>query len=108
MNLLSRTLAASAAALILAPLSAMALPPDCDVQCVDTPSCSLVCAIPWSFRVITCEKWFNDYEVGGTCSSDAQEPSEDEDELSSVEPRQSVMPGMASACAAQPVTASLR
>ncbi|MFP2958189.1 hypothetical protein ACLEPN_10210 [Myxococcus sp. 1LA] len=97
MNLLSKMLFVSAAAaLTLAPMSASALPPDCDVQCVDTPPCWLVCAIPWGSRVITCEQWFNDYEFG-TCTPDAQPPSEEE-ELSSVEPRQHSTPGMAAAC----------
>ncbi|WP_426755602.1 hypothetical protein [Myxococcus sp. Y35] len=107
MNLLAKTLLTSVAAtLTLAPFSASALPPDCDVQCTDNPPCWLVCAVPWGMRVITCEQWFNDYELGGTCSPDAQPSSEEEDELSSAEPSQSVMPGMASACQAPVLVSS--
>ncbi|WP_163781889.1 hypothetical protein [Myxococcus vastator] len=106
MNLLSKTLFVSAVALVtFSPLSASALPPDCDVQCADEAPCSLVCAVPWGMRVITCERWFSDYELGGTCTPDAQLPSEEEDELSSVEPRQSNAPGMAAACLSAPVSA---
>ncbi|ATB51038.1 hypothetical protein [Corallococcus macrosporus] len=108
MNLFSKTLFVSAAAVLtLAPMSASALPPDCDVQCEGTPPCWLVCAVPWGMRVITCEQWINDYALGGTCTPDAQDPYEEE-ELSSVEPRQGDMPGMASACHSTPELTSAR
>ncbi len=109
MQLLAKTLLASAAAaLTLAPLSASALPPDCDVQCVEDPPCSLVCAVPWGTRIITCEKWFNDYELSGTCTPGAQVPPDEEEAQSSAEPLQGASSGIALACQAQAVTANAR
>ncbi|MFP2906034.1 hypothetical protein ACLESD_13435 [Pyxidicoccus sp. 3LFB2] len=81
MNLFSKTLLAGAAALVLAPMSALALPPDCSQErCNESTPCWLRCALPWSMQVVTCEEWVTEYEWG-TCASDALGP--DEEELSS-------------------------
>lgn len=58
MKLLSRSLLL-APVVLLAPLSASALPPDCDVQCKPTRSCTLLCTDISS--VITCGEY-------GVCS----------------------------------------
>ncbi|WP_164016381.1 hypothetical protein [Pyxidicoccus trucidator] len=81
MNLFAKTLLAGAAALVLAPMSALALPPDCSQErCNASTPCWIVCALPWSMQVVTCEEWVTEYEWG-TCASDARDT--DEDELSS-------------------------
>ncbi|NMO17730.1 hypothetical protein HPC49_23840 [Pyxidicoccus fallax] len=56
-----------AAVLTLAPLSALALPPDCDVRCSETISCSTICALPWAFEVITCGEWV-DWDPSASCA----------------------------------------
>ncbi|MCP3166450.1 hypothetical protein [Myxococcus qinghaiensis] len=86
MKLLPRSLFAGVAALVLAPLSASALPPDCSQdRCNASEPCWLVCALPWSMKVITCEEWVTEYEYG-TCDASAR--AEEEDELSSSESSQ--------------------
>ncbi len=56
-----------AAVLTLAPLSALALPPDCDVRCSESVSCSTICALPWAFEVITCGEWV-DWDPSASCA----------------------------------------
>ncbi|MBZ4414723.1 hypothetical protein K8640_41565 [Myxococcus sp. XM-1-1-1] len=65
MNRISKSLFA---ALALAPLSALALPPDCDVRCVATTPCRIVCAIPWTMQVVSCGVWVEDYDPGAACA----------------------------------------
>ncbi|MCY1015560.1 hypothetical protein [Pyxidicoccus sp. MSG2] len=86
MKLFSKSLLA--AVLTLAPLSALALPPDCDVKCTGTASCSGICAKPWSVEIITCGEWVEDYgEIfGGSCTPSLS-PALDE-EAASVGPGQ--------------------
>jgi hypothetical protein len=76
MNLFSKTLLAGAA-LMLAPLSASALPPDCSQERCDGAPCWLVCAVPWGMKVITCEQWVTEYEYG-TCVDGARDEEADE------------------------------
>ncbi|NTX01027.1 hypothetical protein [Myxococcus sp. CA040A] len=83
MKLLSKSLFAGVAALVLAPLSASALPPDCSQdRCNESTPCWLVCAIPWSMQVVTCEEWVTEWEYG-TCGGAAL--GTEEEELSSSE-----------------------
>ncbi|MFY2559299.1 hypothetical protein ACN469_16825 [Corallococcus terminator] len=83
MNLLPKSLFAGLAALVLAPLSASALPPDCSQdRCNENEPCWLVCAIPWSMQVVTCGEWVTEWEYG-TCGGAARDT--EEAELSSSE-----------------------
>lgn len=54
-SLFSKSLFAGVAVLFLAPMSAGALPRDCDVQCTPTSSCRLLCAVGSS--VINCGEY---------------------------------------------------
>ncbi|NVJ21605.1 MULTISPECIES: hypothetical protein [Myxococcus] len=67
MKLISKSSFAGVLALVLAPLSASALPLDCDIACEEFESCSLKCAVPWTSRVITCGMWADLYHSGTTC-----------------------------------------
>ena len=81
MKFFSKSLLASAAVLTLAPASALALPPDCDVKCTGTASCSSICAKPWSFEVLTCGEWLADYGdiYGGSCNPSLSPTLDEED-----------------------------
>ncbi|MFY1829404.1 hypothetical protein ACN47A_26035 [Myxococcus fulvus] len=68
------------AALALAPLSALALPPDCDVRCVSPIPCRIVCAIPWTMDVVTCGVWVEDYDPGASCVPGATAGAREEEE----------------------------
>ncbi len=57
MNKLLKTFGTALAVLTLAPLSASALPKDCDEVCTFNTPCDTVCALPGSFKVITCGAW---------------------------------------------------
>ncbi|WP_342380754.1 hypothetical protein NVS55_13930 [Myxococcus stipitatus] len=46
MKLISKSLFAGVSALVLAPLSALALPPDCDEICAEFEACNTTCAVP--------------------------------------------------------------
>ncbi|RYZ42029.1 MAG: hypothetical protein EOO71_09845 [Myxococcaceae bacterium] len=59
MKMISKTFLAGAAVLFLAPLTASALPLQCDQRCKPTTPCTIVCAV--GGFVITC----GDY---GTCA----------------------------------------
>ncbi|NOK23109.1 hypothetical protein [Corallococcus carmarthensis] len=85
MNPRSKTLLA-AASLFLLPLSASALPPDCDSQCKPTRSCTLLCTMGSS--VITCGEY-------GICSGASPVAPSD--------PRASAQPAPAQADEAEPV-----
>ncbi|QSQ18794.1 hypothetical protein JY651_25890 [Pyxidicoccus parkwayensis] len=76
MKLFSKPLLA--AVLTLAPLSALALPQDCDLACDADSSCSLRCALPWSFQVVTCGQWVERYDPTATCAPDFDSTLEDE------------------------------
>lgn len=68
MKLFSKSLLA--AALSLAPLSALALPPACDERCIEPVKCSSLCSKPWALEVLTCGEWLEDYGdiFGGSCT----------------------------------------
>ncbi|MCY1002782.1 hypothetical protein OWM54_37095 [Myxococcus sp. MISCRS1] len=85
MKLMSKTLLAGFVACVLSPLSALALPPDCDDICVEYESCDTTCAVPWSTRIITCGRWATEYHhPNPACMpSLAAEGSEEESLLSS-------------------------
>ncbi|QSQ24691.1 hypothetical protein JY651_07005 [Pyxidicoccus parkwayensis] len=57
MKFFSKALFASAAVFILAPTSALALRPDCDVTCFETTPCSTYCTKPWTSQLTTCGVW---------------------------------------------------
>ncbi|MCP3162530.1 hypothetical protein [Myxococcus qinghaiensis] len=80
MKFFSKSVLASFAALTLTPLSALALPPDCDVKCTGTARCSSICAKPWSFEVLTCGEWLEDYGdiYGGSCNPNFSPTLEEE------------------------------
>ncbi|AKF82343.1 hypothetical protein MFUL124B02_27335 [Myxococcus fulvus 124B02] len=73
------------AALALAPLSALALPQDCDVLCVSPIPCQIVCAIPWSTRVVSCGFWVEAYDPGASCVPSATAEAREEQQLFSSE-----------------------
>ncbi|MCK8502904.1 MULTISPECIES: hypothetical protein [Myxococcus] len=73
------------AALALAPLSALALPQDCDVRCVSSTPCRIVCAIPWSMQVVTCGVWVADYDPGAACAPGLTAETPEEAQLFSSE-----------------------
>lgn len=73
------------AVLALAPLSALALPPDCDVRCVSPTPCRIVCALPWSMKVVTCGVWVSDYDPGASCGPSATGEAREEEQLFSSE-----------------------
>ncbi|PTL80312.1 hypothetical protein [Vitiosangium sp. GDMCC 1.1324] len=77
MKSFTKSLLASAAVLTLMPLSALALPLDCDDACTDTTPCSDRCAIPWSFQVVTCGKWL-DYDPSSSCAPGVTSTEEEE------------------------------
>ncbi|MFP2926971.1 hypothetical protein ACLESO_17580 [Pyxidicoccus sp. 3LG] len=81
MKFFAKSVLASVAALTLTPLSALALPPDCDVKCTGTARCSSICAKPWSFEVVTCGEWLEDYGdvYGGSCNPSFSPTLEEED-----------------------------
>ncbi|MBZ4414722.1 hypothetical protein K8640_41560 [Myxococcus sp. XM-1-1-1] len=68
MKLMSKTLLAGFAACVLSPLSALALPPDCDVICEEFEACDTTCAVPWTTRIINCGRWQTEYHQPGTCT----------------------------------------
>ncbi|AKF82342.1 hypothetical protein MFUL124B02_27330 [Myxococcus fulvus 124B02] len=68
MKRISKTLLAGLTALVLAPLSALALPPDCDVICEEFEACDTTCAVPWTTRIINCGRWATEYHSGTTCT----------------------------------------
>ena len=76
MNLFSKRLFA-AAALVLAPLSALALPQSCDVVCDDGTPCSTRCAA--GNKVVTCGQY-------GLCAGSGLE--QPEETLASVDSRE--------------------
>jgi len=78
MKLISKSLFAGVAALVLAPLSALALPPDCDEICVESEPCDTTCAVPFTSRIINCGIWQDLYHHPGTCTSTLAEGSEEE------------------------------
>ena len=49
------------AALALVPVTAVALPQDCDVVCECDAPTSQVCAVPGGRKVITCNTWCGFY-----------------------------------------------
>ena len=57
MNKLLKSFGTALAVLTLVPLSASALPKDCDEVCTFSTPCDIVCAVPGAFRVITCGEW---------------------------------------------------
>lgn len=85
MKRISKTLLAGFTAWLLAPLSALALPPDCDVVCVEFESCDSTCAVPWGSRIINCGRWATEYHhPNPACPAAlAAEGSEEESLMSS-------------------------
>ncbi|MCP3102652.1 hypothetical protein LZ198_27630 [Myxococcus sp. K15C18031901] len=83
MNPFSKKLLLAGAALLLTPLTASALPEDCDTACEPTTPCWVRCALPWNTTIVTCGVWVEEYSVG-TCGETLTAPSE--------EPRASVEP----------------
>ncbi|MCP3064897.1 hypothetical protein LXT21_39610 [Myxococcus sp. K38C18041901] len=84
MNRISKTLLTGLTALVLSPLSALALPPDCDVICADFEACDTTCAVPWTTRIINCGRWETEYHQPGMCTpSLAAEGNEEESLMSS-------------------------
>jgi hypothetical protein len=73
------------AALALAPLSALALPPDCDVRCTSAIPCRIVCAIPWTMQVVTCGAWVADYDPSAACAPGLTAEDREEEQLFSSE-----------------------
>lgn len=64
-KLMMKSLLTVSAVLSLAPATALALRPDCDVSCTEhdgvvTP-CSTLCTKPWSIEVVTCGQWVATY-----------------------------------------------
>lgn len=88
MKLISKSLFAGVSALVLAPLSALALPPDCDDICVEFEACNTTCAVPWTTRIINCGIWQDLYHQPGSCVPALAEGSEEE--LMSSEPTEDV------------------
>ncbi|MCY1002781.1 hypothetical protein OWM54_37090 [Myxococcus sp. MISCRS1] len=82
MNRISKALFA---ALALAPLSALALPPDCDARCVSPIPCRIVCAIPWTMQVVSCGVWVEDYDPGASCVPDTAAQAGEEEQMFSSE-----------------------
>ncbi|GEN09157.1 hypothetical protein SAMN05443572_105411 [Myxococcus fulvus] len=86
MKLVSKTLLAGFTAWVLSPLSALALPPDCDEICVEFEACDTTCAVPWTTRIINCGRWETEYHQPGACTpSLAAEEGEEESLMSSEE-----------------------
>lgn len=75
MNSCSKMLLAGAA-LLLTPLTASALPEDCDVACEPTTPCWVRCALPWNTTIVTCGVWVEEYSVG-TCGQTLDAPAEE-------------------------------
>ena len=78
MNLFSKSLLAGAVALVLAPLSALALPESCDVVCDVSTPCTIRCAA--GSRVVTCGQY-------GLCAGMGFTHTEEET-LATVDPRE--------------------
>jgi hypothetical protein len=76
MKLLSKSLLA--AVFTLAPLSALAFPTDCDVNCVSPIPCSELCAIPYYWGVTTCGQWVASYDPTASCDPGVSSTPEDE------------------------------
>ncbi|AGC44070.1 hypothetical protein MYSTI_02754 [Myxococcus stipitatus DSM 14675] len=78
MKLISKSLFAGVAALVLSPLSASALPPDCDEICWELEACNTTCAVPWTTRIINCGIWEDQYHQPGSCQPSLSEGGEEE------------------------------
>lgn len=78
MKSISKTLFAGVAALVLAPLSALALPQDCDDICGESEPCDTTCAVPWTSRIVNCGIWRDVYHSGTACMPTLADGSEEE------------------------------